>query len=379
MMSTSRPPAATPRVPFLDLSLTHAGLKADLLQDLAELIDSGAFTNGGAVVDFEEEFANHCRALHCVGVGSGLDALRLALQAAGVEPGDEVVLPTMTFVATAEAVTQSGGIPVLVDVTERDLNLDIDAVGSAITARTRFVVPVHLYGQLADMRQLAELARRHEITIIEDACQAHGATREGVRAGQLALAAAYSFYPGKNLGAMGDAGAVTTDHDNLANQVRALREHGQTAKYQHDLRGWTSRLDTVHALMLRLKLPLLDSWNNERKNAAAYYLERLRGVGDLRLPPVPEDSEPVWHLFVVRTASPNQLAHYLLERGIATARHYPDPVHLTGAYAHLGYRRGTFPISEALAQECLSLPIYPGIAENQVEDVVSAIEDYFAG
>lgn len=378
-MSTSRPPAATPRVPFLDLSLTHAGLKADLLQDLAELIDSGAFTNGGAVVDFEEEFANHCRALHCVGVGSGLDALRLALQAAGVEPGDEVVLPTMTFVATAEAVTQSGGIPVLVDVTERDLNLDIDAVGSAITARTRFVVPVHLYGQLADMRQLAELARRHEITIIEDACQAHGATREGVRAGQLALAAAYSFYPGKNLGAMGDAGAVTTDHDNLANQVRALREHGQTAKYQHDLRGWTSRLDTVHALMLRLKLPLLDSWNNERKNAAAYYLERLRGVGDLRLPPVPEDSEPVWHLFVVRTASPNQLARYLLERGIATARHYPDPVHLTGAYAHLGYRRGTFPISEAVAQECLSLPIYPGIAENQVEDVVSAIEDYFAG
>ena len=328
---------------------------------------------------FESAFAAYCGSRHCIGVSSGLDALRLAFLAGELEPGDEVILPANTFAATVEAVVQAGGRPVLADVSEQDYNLDPAAVEAALTPRSRFLLPVHLYGQMADVVALEEIARGHGLEIIEDACQAHGARRDGLRAGTVGRAGAFSFYPAKNLGAMGDAGACVTDDGDLAERMRALREHGQRRKYEHDLEGYTARLDSIQALVLLRKLPLLDGWNEERRAAARFYAEALDGVGDLRLPPVPEGSEPVWHLFVLRTADPDRLAGFVRERGIHTGRHYPQPIHLSPAYAHLGYRAGAFPVTEALAAEVLSLPIFAGITEAQLTTVAAAIEDYVRG
>ena len=366
------------RVPFVDLGRAHAALRRAIVDDVARLFDSGAFVDGSEVAAFESAFADYCGSAHAVGVASGLDALRLGLIAGGLEPGDEVVLPANTFVATAEAVTQAGGIPVFVDVSEVDYNLDPAAAVAALTDRTRFLLPVHLYGQLADMGSLGALAGPKGIGIVEDACQAHGATRDGHRAGSSGLAGAFSFYPTKNLGAIGDAGAVTTSTEPLGATVRALRQHGQREKYVHELEGYTARLDTIQALVLLHKLPLLEGWNDERERAAALYLDALDGVGDLHLPPIAPKSKPVWHLFVVRTADPSVLAAFLRERGIQTARHYPVPIHLCPAYAHLGYGEGSFPVAEALAGECLSLPIFPGIRESELTQVVEATEEYFA-
>ena len=284
---------AGPTVPFLDFAPMHRPLAPALLGDIAKLLRSGAFTNGPAVASFEEAFAAYCGVDHCVGVGSGLDALRLGLVATGIEPGDEVVVPAATFVATLEAVTQAGGIPVVVDVTENDYCLDPAGVAAAIGPCTHALMPVHLYGQLG--RHALELRRSaHDagVAIVEDACQAHGATRDGERAGASGVAAAFSFYPGKNLGAAGDAGALVTRDPEVAARVRALREHGQTAKYVHAYEGWTSRLDTIQAVVLLHKLPELDRWNDERRRAAAYYTDALSEVGDLRLPPVAAGSSP---------------------------------------------------------------------------------------
>jgi dTDP-4-amino-4,6-dideoxygalactose transaminase len=364
---------ALTRVPFLDLSPVHAGLKSEVLADIAELIDSGAFTNGPQVERFERAFAEWCGARTCVGLASGLDALRLGLLAAGLEPGDEVIVPANTFVATLEAVTQAGGTPVPADASERDYNLDAEAAAAAITARTRFILPVHLYGQLADVRALQALG----VPMLEDACQAHGAVRDGIRAGTAGVAAAFSFYPGKNLGAFGDAGALVTGDEELAGVVRALREHGQRAKYKHDLEGWTARLDTIQAIVLLRKLRELDDWTDERRAAASFYDEALDGVGDIRVLPVPEGSEPVWHLYPVRTGNPGRLAEFLSERGISTGRHYPEPVHLSQAYAWLGRGPGSFPVAEALAAELLSLPIFPGMTEGQLTAVAEAVADFF--
>jgi dTDP-3-amino-3,4,6-trideoxy-alpha-D-glucose transaminase len=376
-MSTLRG-AAGIHVPFLDLAPSHAELKDDVLAEIGDLIDSGAFANGPQVAEFESAFASSCGTNHCVGVASGLDALRIALTAAGLEPGDEVVVPANTFVATAEAVSQAGGTPVLADVSETDYNLDPAAADAAVTPRTRFLMPVHLYGQLADMRALLDVAGRHGVVLIEDACQAHGATRDGIRAGAGGDAAGFSFYPGKNLGAFGDAGALVTSSAEIDEISRALREHGQRTKYHHDYIGWTARLDTIQAIALSHKLPHLERWNSERRAAAAYYLERLESVGDLVLPAVAADSQPVWHLFVVRTADPVSLGAFLSARQISTGRHYPQPIHLTHAYRDLGKREGAFPVTERIAREGLSLPIFPGITDAQLEAVSVGIEDFFA-
>ncbi|MGH3004328.1 MAG: DegT/DnrJ/EryC1/StrS family aminotransferase [Gaiellaceae bacterium] len=364
-------------VGFLELRHVHEDLKAEILEDISRLIDANAFTNGPQVREFERAFAEWCGSRECVGLASGLDALRLAFLAAGIEPGDEVILPANTFIATFEAVTQAGGRPVPVDVGESDYNLDVGAVEAAITARTRFLLPVHLYGQMADMHGLAALAERQGLRIVEDACQAHGATRDDLVSGAVGLAGAFSFYPGKNLGAMGDAGALVTDDEDLAAKMRALREHGQREKYRHELEGYTARLDTVQALVLLHKLPHLERWNEERRSVAGAYTSALEGIGDLGLPPVPEGSDPVWHLYVVRTAAPERLAAFLGERGIGSGRHYPEPAHLSPAYAWLGYESGAFPVTERLASELLSLPIFPGMSEEQVDAVVRAISEYF--
>jgi dTDP-3-amino-3,4,6-trideoxy-alpha-D-glucose transaminase len=377
-MELQQAAAAIEPVPFLDLASVHRGLKDDIVGAISELIDEGVFTNGPAVAAFERAFAAYCGTDICVGTGSGLDALRLGLLAAGIEEGDEVIVPAMTFVATLEAVTQAGGRPVLADVDERDQGLDAAAAEATITARTRYLLPVHLYGQLTDVLALRELAARHGLGIVEDACQAHGAERDGWPAGTVGVAAAFSFYPGKNLGAFGDAGALVTRDAELAARVRALREHGQYAKYTHELEGYTSRLDTLQAVVLLRKLPLLEAWNDQRRAAAAFYSAALDGIGDLRTPFVPEGSRPVWHLYVVRTSQRDQLAEFLAARGIATGKHYPEPPHLSRAYGSLGYRRGAFPVAEMLAEESLSLPLFPGITEEQLDSVVTAISDFFA-
>jgi dTDP-4-amino-4,6-dideoxygalactose transaminase len=374
-----RPAAAEGEVPFLDLEPMHDGLRAEVLEGMSALIDSGAFTNGPQVQAFERAFADYCGAPFCVGTASGLDAIRLAFLAADVGAGDEVIVQALTFVATFEAVSQAGAVPIPVDVSLADYCIDPGAAETAVGDRTRALVPVHLYGQLADMRSLTALARRTGLAVVEDACQAHGARRDGMAAGAAGHAAAFSFYPGKNLGAFGDAGALVTADETLADTVRALREHGQREKYVHDRIGYTARLDTIQALVLLHKLPHLDSWNRERARIAGLYGDALEGIGDLELPPVAPDSSHVWHLFVVRTSQRDELAAQLRSSGIGVGLHYPEPPHLSVAYEHLGRREGEFPIAETLARELLSLPIFPGMREAQVERVVDAVASFFRG
>ena len=371
--------SAAVRVPLLDLSASHRYLRDDLLAALQELIDSGEFTNGPEVAEFEATFGQYCGVKHCVGLASGLDALRLALAAIEPEPGEEAILPANTFVATAEAVVQAGLVPVLADVSEADYNLDPEAVTDSVTPRTRVVVPVHLYGQMADMVRLLADAESRGLDVVEDACQAHGAQRDGLGAGAGGRAGAFSFYPAKNLGAFGDAGALVTWDERLTARVRALREHGQTAKHRHEVVGYSARLDTLQAVVLLRKLPLLSAWTEERRVIADAYSEALTGVGDVRLPPVPPGSKPVWHLYEIRTGRADELAAFLAERGIETGRHYPSPVHLTPAFAYLGHGPGAFPVSEALALELVSLPIYPGLGDDRLDVVLTAIREFFDG
>jgi dTDP-4-amino-4,6-dideoxygalactose transaminase len=368
---------AASNVPFVDLSHVHRQLTTDILADITRLVEAGAFINGPQVAQFEEAFAAYCGTSECVGLASGHDALRLGLLSAGIESGDEVILPANTFAATIEAVLQARGVPVLVDVTLRDYNIDVDAAADALSSRTRFVLPVHLYGQLADLRRLTPIAEAAGVGIVEDACQAHGAERDKLRAGAVGVVSAFSFYPTKNLGAFGDAGAMVTNDSAVASHARALRQHGQVRKYRHDHVGYTARLDTLHAIVLQHKLPFLDEWNEARRAARAFYDVSLAGVGDLGLPPQAAASSPVWHLYVVRTKQRGRLTPFLAKRDIATGRHYPEPLHLSRAFEHLGYRRGAFPVTEALADELISLPIFPGISERQMTLVVEGIRDFF--
>ncbi len=370
--------SSTVTVPFLDLARSFDEIRDDVLADFADAVERAAFVNGPAVADFEAAFARACGVEHCVGVSSGLDALRLALQAHEIGPGDDVLVPAMTFIATWEAVSQVGAVPIPVDISEHDYCLDLDAAQSAVDERTRCVVPVHLYGQMSHPEGLSQLAARG-LTVIEDACQAHGATRGGRIAGSVGHTAAFSFYPSKNLGAAGDAGALVTSDKQLVTDIRALREHGQVRKYEHNFVGWTARLDAVQAAILSRKLPLLERWNEQRRLVAARYADAFAGVGDLVLPPVAEASSPVWHLYVVRTADPVGLGEHLAELGIGTGRHYPEAIHLSEAYRSLGHRAGAFPVAERLARDCLSLPMFPTLSEAQVGRVEDAVRSWFAG
>ena len=368
-----------PDVPLVDLGPSNRAVKQRVLERIAETIDLGDFTNGRAVVEFERALAEHSERRHCVGVSSGLDALRLSLVASGLAPGARVIVPAMTFAATFEAVIQAGGTPVVVDVDDGDYNLDVSKAERAAADGATHMLPVHLYGQMADMRGLSSIAERHNLQIIEDACQAHGARRDGLGAGSSGRAAAFSFYPAKPLGAMGDAGALVTDDEALAGHARALRVHGETRKYFHGYVGYTARLDTIQAIVLLEKLPLLEKWNGQRRAAARFYADALAGLdgAGLRLPIEQAGSDSAWHLYVVRTSNPQQLATFLASRGIQTGRHYPEPPHLMPAYQNLGFGPGDFPVAETLAREGLSLPLYSGISDAQLAWVCEAIEEYF--
>lgn len=349
-----------PPIPFLDLASQQAEVAEEVLPVWRHLFHTAAFIGGPEVDEFEHAYADYIGVEHCVGVANGTDAIELALRAVGTGPGDEVILPVNTFIATAEAVSRIGATPVFVDVDDTYLLIDPDAVTAAITDRTRVIIPVHLFGQTAEVEALVPIAAAHGLMIIEDCAQAQGANSAYGRAGSLGLVAATSFYPGKNLGAAGDAGAVLTSDTEIAQIVRELAAHGSTTKYVHDRVGFNSRLDAIQASLLRAKLRRLDGWNADRRAAAARYSELLAEIPGVRFPASRPGSADVWHLYVVRLAEDrDRVLAGLGAAGIGGSIHYPTPLHLTSAYASLGYRPGQFPVAEAAASQILSLPMYP--------------------
>lgn len=364
------------RVPFLDLKSPYAELRDELDAAYRRVMESGWFIMGDELHAFETQFAAYCGTKHCVGVGNGLEALHLILRALGVGPGDEVIVPSNTYIATWLAVSYAGAKPVPVEPDRDTHNLDPERVHDAITPRTKAILPVHLYGQCADMDPLRELAASYGLKVIEDAAQAHGAEYKGRRAGSLSDAAAFSFYPGKNLGALGDAGAVVTNDDALADAVRVLRNYGSREKYYNETKGYNSRLDELQAALLNVKLSKLDEWNQRRKHVAARYLRELEGAGGVTLPRVPSWADPVWHLFVVQHPDRARLQSHLTAAGVGTLIHYPKPPHLQEAYVELGYSRGAFPIAERIADEVLSLPIGPHMSDDDVDFVISQVSSF---
>jgi dTDP-4-amino-4,6-dideoxygalactose transaminase len=365
--------AAGTRVPLVDLGPAHREVAREIDAGFAEVMASGAYIGGRAVGDFERAYAAFCGVRACVGVGNGTDALELALRAIGVGPGDEVVVPAATFIATAEAVARAGARPVVVDVDPGTQLLDPAAAAGAFGPRTRAVVPVHLYGQVAPVERLAADAAAAGVAIVEDAAQAHGASRLGRPAGTFGVAAGTSFYPGKNLGAYGDAGAVLTDSDEVAAAVRVLGDHGSDGKYRHPVAGVNSRLDTLQAVVLRAKLGRLAAWNEARRAAAARYDTLLAGLDDVVRPVTLAGNIHVWHLYVVRVPRRDLVLSRLAEAGIGAGVHYPVPVHLHGAFASLGYRVGAFPAAEEAAREILSLPMHPHLTVDAQERVVDEL------
>ena len=363
-------------VPFLDLRSAYRELQVELDAAWRRVMESGWYILGEEVEAFEREFAAYCGAKHCVGVGNGLDALILILRGYDIGPDREVIVPANTYIATWLAVSYVGATPVPVEPNPQTYNLDPGQIEAAITSRTRAIIPVHLYGQPAEMEAIREIGLRHGLKVIEDAAQAHGAAYQGKRAGNLGDAAAFSFYPTKNLGAFGDAGAVVTNDDGLAERVRVLRNYGSRAKYYNEVKGVNSRLDPIQASFLRVKLKHLDNWNGRRRNVAQRYLEALKGCPDLILPSVARGAEPAWHLFVLRHSRRDKLQKHLNESGIGTLVHYPVPPHLSGAYADGNWKRGSFPITEELADTVLSIPIGPHLGNDQVAFVIHTLQAF---
>jgi dTDP-4-amino-4,6-dideoxygalactose transaminase len=363
------------QIPFLDLKAVYSELKEELDEAYRRVMESGQYVLGQEVEAFEKEFAEYCGVEHCIGVGNGLDALHLIMRAMDIGSGDEVIVPANTYIATWLAVTYAGTIPVPVEPDVRTCNIDPTRIEEAITPRTRAILPVHLYGQPADMDPILEIAGRHKLKVMEDAAQAHGARYKGRRSGGLADAAGFSFYPGKNLGAFGDGGAVTTNNDALADHIRDIRNYGSRTKYYHEVKGFNSRLDELHAAFLRAKLRKLDQWNEQRKRLADIYLEGLAGIDALTLPIVSSLTDPVWHLFVVRTLKRDKLQQHLSEHGIQTLIHYPVPPHKQSAYSE--FRHLDLPVSEKLHREVLSLPISPTMTAEDATYVAGTIWNFF--
>ncbi len=367
------------RVPLVDLAAQSAEILEEVEPALHDVLSRGAFIGGAAVAEFEQAYADYLGVEHCIGVGNGTDALELAFRAAGVGPDDEVVMPANTFIATAEAASRIGARPVLVDVDPDLLLLDSLQVERAITSQTKALVPVHLFGQTVPMAPLLKIAEAAGVPIIEDAAQSQGATQRGRTAGSFGLAAGTSFYPGKNLGAAGDAGAVLTDDAELAHRVRVMAAHGSARKYDHEVAGVNSRLDAVQAVVLSAKLRRLDGWNTMRREAAERYAQLLADVPGVRIQRTHPDNEDVWHLFVVQVDERDRVLAELNDAGVGAGIHYPTPVHLTGAYRGLDYAAGDFPVAEQAAGRILSLPIYPHISDEQQDYVVQVLAGALAG
>jgi len=412
-----------PLIPFLDLKTPHQKLESELVEVFRDCLRNASFIGGPRVQAFEEEFAQFCETKYCIGVNSGTDALRFALIAAGIGPGDEVITVPNTFIATTEAISQSGASIGFVDIDERTYNLDpnkledylkkrkpvtgnrkqdkarsqesgtrnqernLNPESCHLSPRPRAIIPVHLYGQPADMDAIEEIAERYELIVIEDACQAHGALyfskkeERWRKAGSMGLAAAFSFYPGKNLGACGEGGAVTTNNEQIAQKIRMIRDHGQAKKYYHDMEGYNGRLDTIQAGFLSIKLKNLPEWNEKRRQNASLYTKLFSEHSTLNTvltPPfAPSWAKPVYHLYIARASKRDELQKYLGEKGIGTGLHYPIPLHLQKAYAGKGYKDGDYPVTEKVSKEILSLPMFPELNQEQIEYVVEKINEFY--
>lgn len=360
-------------IPFLDLKAPYLELKNELDEAYKRVMESGWYILGGECESFENKFAEYCDTKYCIGVGNGLDALHLILRAYGIGEGDEVIVPANTYIATWLAVSYAGAKPVPVEPDEKTYNLNPALIEDAITNNTKAIIAVHLYGQPADMDSINVLAKKYNLKVIEDAAQAHGAKYKGRRAGSLGDAAGFSFYPGKNLGAIGDGGAVTTNDPVLAENVKVLRNYGSRKKYYNEVKGYNSRLDELQAALLRVKLSKLDEWNERRKSVAHKYIQELHNIKDIILPYVPEWAEPVWHLFVVRHPERDSLQNHLNDAGVGTLIHYPIPPSLSSAYSEMGYNAGDFPITEQIAKSALSLPIGPHIEHFEIQKIIKEI------
>ncbi|MCF7907843.1 MAG: DegT/DnrJ/EryC1/StrS family aminotransferase [Candidatus Omnitrophica bacterium] len=364
-------------VPFVDLQIQYRKLSKEINQRLIETVESGSFILGESVQKFEQEFANYCGAKHAVGIASGTAALFLSLKSLGVGRGDEVITPANTFIATALAIYYTGAKIILVDIDEETYNLDIKKTEAVINSKTKAILPVHLYGQPIDLEPLLALAKKHNLIVVEDACQAHGAEYKGKKVGGFGNAAAFSFYPGKNLGAFGDAGIVVTNDEKVKDELIMLRNYGQKQKYHHLVKGYNSRLDTIQAEILRVKLGYLDQCNEERRKSAQVYKTLLQSISDRILIPKEMSSvKHVWHLYVIRAEKRDDLQEYLKKAGISTGIHYPIPIHLQPAFSDLDYKKGDLPVTEKTADQILSLPMYPGLKEEQIEYVVKKISDF---
>jgi dTDP-4-amino-4,6-dideoxygalactose transaminase len=379
-------------VPFLDLKAQYKQIETEVVPAVTEAMAAGMFIGGPQVAGFEEEFAAFCDSRYCIGVGSGTDALRFALMAAGVGPGDAVVTVPNTFIATTEAISQVGATPIFVDIDPQTYTMDpqkliefvekgsplplIQTQNTKYTNRLKAICPVHLYGQTADMDPILDIARQYDLVVIEDACQAHGAAYKNRKAGSLSIAGCFSFYPGKNLGAFGEAGAVVTRDEEVAQKIRMIRDHGQAQKYFHDTEGYNGRLDAIQAAVLRIKLKRLQDWNQSRRKNAALYTEMLQEVSGITLPVEAGFAESVYHLYVILADNRDGLQEFLSEKGIATGLHYPLPLHLQKAYTRLGYVKGDFPAAESAAERLLSLPMYPELTAEQIHYVCSSIREY---
>ena len=360
-------------VPFLDLRAQHDPLRGEIMAAVQEVIDRSAFAGGPFVAKFEEDFAAYCQTRFAVGVGNGTDALWLALLGLGIGSDDEVITVPSTFMATAEAISHCGAKPVFVDIDERTFTLDPARLERAITPRTKAVIPVHLFGQMADMDPIMEIAKRHHLHVIEDACQAHGAEYKGRKAGSIGIAGCFSFYPGKNLGAWGEAGAVVTNDPALGQKIRVLRDHGQDKKYYHSDIGWNGRMDGIQGAVLRIKLKGLDRGNAARRAHAKVYDEKLAGLPGLTVTPPAAYGVPVYHIYAVRVTERDRILQALTQRGIGCGIHYPIPIHLQQAYRGLGLGVGSFPVAERCANEFLSLPMFPELTPAQIETVVQEV------
>jgi dTDP-4-amino-4,6-dideoxygalactose transaminase len=362
------------KVPFLDLKAHHAPIREQLDAAIAEVIDSGAFAGGPFVAKFEKEFAAYCGAARAVGVGNGTDALWFALLALGVGPNDEVITVPNTFMATAEAISFCGARPVFVDIEEATYNMDPGLLEKAITPRTKAIIPVHIFGQCANMDAILEIAGRHGLPVIEDACQAHGATYKGRKAGTMGVAGCFSFYPGKNLGALGEAGGTVTNNADLAGKMQVLRDHGQARKYYHSHIGWNGRMDGIQAAVLSVKLKQLDVSNQRRRSHALLYDQLLGGTEGVIIPAQGRHNQSIYHIYAVRVKNRDQVLQSMAEKGISCAIHYPIPVHLQEAYRFLGQGKGSFPVAERCVAEFLSLPMFPELSREQVQAVAEELK-----
>lgn len=363
------------KIPFLDLHAHHEPIKAEVMEVIGKVVDQNAFAGGPFVEEFEKAFAKYCQVDHAVGVGSGTESLWLALLAKGIGPGDEVITVPCTFIATAEAITYTGAKPVFVDVLEDSYNMDPSKLESAINSRTKAIIPVHLFGQIADMDPIMEIADRHGLFVMEDSAQAISAEYNGKRAGSIGHCASFSFYPGKNLGAFGEAGAITTNDATLAKDIRILRDHGQSKKYYHSKVGWNGRMDGIQGAVLSIKLRHIDKATDGRRTNAATYNDLLKNNQNLVLPKEGSSHKHVYHVFSIRVQNRDEIISKLNERGIGCGIHYPVPLHLQEAYKNLGFSTGSFPVSEKVSSEFMSLPMYPELSKEQIKVVCSALEE----